>query len=189
MRNVLSERSLFSLSLPSRPRNPLPGLLRRPGFSQLCEPRGILWTVQLGGTRLSLSLKGVDGFSNPPEIVEATSFQNPGVGIRRETGQEEEEAEEEDASVVALPRVGGYERWKDTEFVEHDDDRSNEDLEEQLPFSSKGWRALMETYTRGIKRSVFGEPPLRACFAPIDTRYVEGSRFLSSRENTSSSSI
>lgn len=173
MRNVLSERSLFSLSLPSCPRNPLPGLLRRPGFSQLCEPRGILWTVQLGGTRLSLSLKGVDGFSNPPEIVEATSFQNPGVGIRRETGQEEEEAEEEDASVVALPRVGGYERWKDTEFVEHDDDRSNEDLEEQLPLSSKGWRALMETYTRGIKRSVFGEPPLRACFAPIDTRYVE----------------
>lgn len=47
-----------------------------------------------------------------------------------------------------------------SEFVEHDDDdRSNEDLEEQLPLSSKGWRALMETYTRGIKRSVFGEPP------------------------------
>lgn len=62
--------------------------------------------------------------------------------------------------------------------MEHDDDdRSNEDLEEQLPLSSKGWRALMETYTRGIKRSVFGEPPrafstLRVRFSPIDTRYV-----------------
>lgn len=130
---------------------------------------------------LSLPLKGVDGFCNPSEIVEdaaCSSKSNPvsriWAGIRRETGQEEEE----DASSVVALRVGetlsterhGWNSWKTTTMMMIG--RSNEDLEEQL--SSKGWRALMETYTRGIKRSVFGEPP--RAFSPIDTRYVVSRR-------------
>lgn len=98
------------------------------------------WRLSLS-LSFSLPLEGVDGFSNPARNSRGCQPRNGSegfesnpvsgesrLGIRRETGQEEEP----DAS----PKIRG--KWRDVrrkDTVEYED-RCNEDLEEQLPLSS-----------------------------------------------------